>query len=158
MHEELVATVREWITEAVALRAGAYLPDTPVVGPQQLREALLDVRARLDRVDELFVSCTQLRAASQRQTTALRANAEDQWDQVAKRLPAVEYQSGRERAAQINLHTVAVVRLVRQADEALSHVSEGYDVLRTISRGLDGLRMDLHRMLTAMTFESGLER
>lgn len=150
--------VRGWITEGVALRAGAQLPDAPTPGPAELREALVDCRGRLDRVDELLVFSTRLKAAASRHAVSSRAAHEDKWDQAAARVPAIEYQSSRDRAAQLNLLIVATTRAARQADEQLSLATEAYEVLRTLQRGLDGLRMDLHRMLTAITFESGLER
>jgi hypothetical protein len=156
--EQIRTTVKQWVAEAIALRAGAHLPDTAVVSPQQLRDALVDCRGRLDRVDELLVSATRLKATEQRDAVRCRAYYETQWDQAAQRVPAVEYASARERLAQVNLFVVADARAARVADEAVSYATEGYDVLRTIQRGLDGLRMDIHRMLTAITFESGLER
>lgn len=155
---DLKALVRSWVEEAVVLRAGAHLPDAATPGPVELRGALVDCRGRLDRIDELLVASTKLRAAAHRQATSARAAADDQWDQAAQRVPAVEFASARERAAQVNLFVVSFQRAARQAEEALSVATEGYDVLRTIQRGIDGLRMDLHRMLTAITFESGLER
>lgn len=147
-----------WIAEAVQLRSEVDMPIGWAPGPADLRDLLTQVRARQDRVDELVVNTTRLRAAASRAAVAAKAELDDKWDAAAARVPASDFQTGRDRQAQINLLIVGTARAARQADEKLSRASEAVDVLRVVQRSLDGFRIDVHRLLQALTIEQSLER
>lgn len=145
-----------WIREAVELRRTIRLPSYEL-GTAEAIESLSCVRQALDRVEALMVTATRLRAEVARRSETATAIAQDAWDEAAKNSRIGEYSSARERAADANLRTLGQLRDQRQRAEQLSIAKEAVDILYIIHRGIDGIRMDLHRVLGSMTVQRSLE-
>jgi hypothetical protein len=153
------ATLDAAIAEAVVLRGDTTLPSAES-GPDEVLPSLVGVRQSLDRVEALLVTATRIRAIAQRSVEASQAAVDDKWDKriVETSRSTGEFVGPRERYAHVNLFVVSERRVVRQATERLSVANEAVDVLRIIQRGLDGVRLDHHRLIAGMVFESSLER
>jgi hypothetical protein len=157
----LQSLLEEHIKEAVKLRMGVQLPnDFAAVGA--LMETLLDVRARLDRLEEVLGSALRWKAAMYQTATACKVEFEDAWDTAASanRSAAArdEYSSARERAATVNLATLDVHKASRQADLNAKMCDDAVDYIRLRYNGLSALRHDLIALIKAQQFETSLER
>lgn len=151
----------EYSREAVQLRMGAELPRHDSA-PSDVLHCLLDVRQRLDRVEELLATSLRLRGVATRQLTACRIIADDAWDEaaVAARQSGVrdEYSSAKERTAVANLEVIDLRRAERKADEIARVCTETVEFLRLRYNGLAGVRQDLLAWLRSVQFESTLDR
>lgn len=162
--EEVRARLGEFIEEAFALRF--QLGEWPAnAAPAEVLARLLDIRSRLDRVDELLFRAVRIKSEVGRVHTRAHVAAEAAWDQASvatRRAPAVrgsgEFTGPRERYAEANLATLGQRRSSRQAEEVKSFADEAVEVLRIAQRGLDGARQETLQMLRSLQFESNLER
>ncbi len=155
--------VDTFLAEANQLRAVDPLPDTQAP-PHEVHAYLLDVRRRLDRLEEILALATRARAVAKRKATLATAKADEDWDSAVLTIRnrpvrrGDEYSSARERAAEANLECLLARRAARRATESLSHADELVDVLRLLHKGLDGVRQDTLTTLRLVQFESHLER
>jgi len=160
---DLGAALDALVTEALRLRHDGKLPTAPAA-PVAVLDALLDVRARLDRLEELLTQALRVRAGAHEAAALATATAEDAWDSEISRLrnakvrPGDEYSTARERHAQANLGTLELRRAARQAEDASRRCERAVEVIRVAHRGLDGVRGDLLAWLRATAFESNLDR
>lgn len=160
---ENLSVVETYTDEARALRAVDPMPDTQAP-PHEVHAYLLDVRRRLDRVEQILAVTTRARAAVKRVAVDTAAAAEDAWDTAILKVRnnpvrrGDEYSSARERAAEANLECLSARRAARRATESLSHAEELLDVVRLLHKGLDGVRQDTLTTLRLVQFESHLER
>lgn len=156
---DVLTTVQEWVKQALELRYSRTLPAVEE-GLQGSLHALLDCRQALDRVEELLSKAQRLRAELSRQENAARTLYDDAWDQRSRETAktAREYVSAKERHADISLDVMALAISARQKATLLSHVDEAESVIRLTHRGLDGLRMDIHRMMGAYSHQSYVEQ
>lgn len=146
-----------WVEEALAIRAqsgSCVVPSDPVSG----LDALVQVRASLDRLEEILSRATRARGRVLRATTHAKALADDRWDEIAKNTRHQEFTATREKYADINLETLEERRTARAAEHLLSAVNEAYEIIRLAHRGLEGVRQDYLAMLRTLSFESHLER
>jgi len=158
-----MAELAGWVQEALKLRMTA---DLPVVNtsPATALVFLGDVRARLDRVEELLGKAIRHRATARRAQATAQAQADDAFDTAITRHRAAPVQSGgdflsaRERTAAANLAVLDLLHQVRAIDRLVSTADEAVEVLRLTHRGLDGLRQDSQVVLRTLAFESTLER
>ena len=164
MGVEVGAALEALIVEALELRFAGKLPVAPAA-PTTVLDALIDTRARLDRIEELLGRCLRLRAVAAQTHAMAVATADDAWDVVIHRLRtapvsagANEYSTKGERHAEANLATLDLRHAVRTAAERLHHCDKAVDVIRLAHRGLDGVRSDLHTWLRSAAFESHLDR
>lgn len=150
-------------TEALDLRFGGALPDSSA-GNKQIVDTLLDVRRRVDRVEEVYGKAIRLRAEARRQHTAVKAVVEDAWDRsaVAARRASVgrgdEYATARERHAMANLDVLELRRDERSAGQVVDVCDEAVEMLRLTYRGLVDLRQDFLAILRSIQFETTLDR
>lgn len=160
----LSETLDELIEEARTLRAGIGAMPGTEAAPVDVHEYLLDARRRLDRVEQILSSAIRVRARVRRAHAEASAEVEDAWDEAITRIRSSpvrrndEYSSAKERAAEANLHTIAVRRAARLTADALSRAEEAVEVLRLLHKGLDAARYDALVLLRLVQFESHLER
>lgn len=158
---ELPEVLDEFADECVQLRMGAALPEVDSA-TGDVFAALLDVRRRMDRVEELLSTVLKLRAMAARKHTALRISADDAWDDAAvrQRQQTVrdEYSSAKERTAATNLAVLDMRRLERTSRVDLELCDGVVEQIRLRFRGLADLRQDLHSIIKLRQFESTLDR
>lgn len=161
VEESLEKLAARWTAEALDLRMGARLPATDA-STGILLEALLDVRSRLDRVEEILANALGLRSMAARKHTAIRSAVEDAWDAAAVRGRSAgvrdEYSSAKERAAAANLEVLDLRRLERVADSQFRRCDEAVELVRLRLRGLQEVRQDILAVVRIRQFESTLER
>lgn len=158
---ELRSTLERYVTDCVGLRMGAQLP-RPDATTGELLDALLDVRARMDRVEELLATTLQLRGMAARKHTVLRIQVDDAWDEVAVRqrrgAARDEFSSAKERAAVANLEVLDQRRLERVADTNARLCDEAVETIRLRLRGLSDVRQDILAVVKIRQWESSLDR
>jgi hypothetical protein len=158
--DTLKTTLDGWCAEVTALRFGITLPATES-GPGEVLSTLVAVRANLDRVEGLLARVHHLKARAERAVAAAEAIHQDAWDQASAttgKSRGTDYSGARERYADNNLATLAQKRTVRRSVESLSMVEEAYEVIRMHHRGIDGVRMDIHRIVSALSIEYSIDR
>lgn len=151
------------VSEVISLRYGASLPPT-FSGAQQVLDSLVDVRRRLDRVEELLVYTIQIKGRAHSENELKKSQADQHWAEAlrqGKRSPVMrgnEYEGPRERYAEADLATLNERREARQSQDLEDFANSCLDVIRTAHRGLDGLRQDHLAVLRAAQMENALER
>jgi hypothetical protein len=153
------------ITEALGLRSGLSLPSINQ-GPVEVLERLIDVRTRLDRVEELLSRAVRFRTAVRARLKEASGSLDEAWatkvaQPSARRRAASDGFGGsapRERYAEADLATLDEKRNVRRLEQWFDQVSDAVEVIRQAHRGLDTTRQDLHLILRAISVESALER
>lgn len=145
------------VVEAQALRYVEGLPD-PALGAREVLRRLSLVRSRLDEVDELLIEVSRFRTGTRVLFKEAAARAEDRWaEQVAstggRRRSAFgsEMEGPRERYARADLATMEDRRVARARERTLDAVTDAYNVIDAIRRGLESVRMDLHALLRFMS-------
>lgn len=160
--DEVDGFINKMAAESHELRGGATLPH-PDAGPKELADALLDIRARLDRVEYLLQHAMRIRNAARHRATALRQIADDAWDKAitAQRNTPVrrdDYATGKERHAEANLAVMTDLRAARDAEAVHASCADSVELLRLHHRGLADMRQDVLALLRVFQFESNLER
>lgn len=169
--KSLEAQLKEMIEEALELRYGtAGDPDGTLDLPpssssqQDVLETLLRVRARADRLEEIYARLIRTRADGNRRFTLAKATAQEAWnDHLGQQRRASarrggEFEGPRERYAEADLATLSQQREQRAAERLVSHIEEALDVVKLAHRSLDGFRQDVLAILRSYAFESHLER
>ena len=156
-----------WASEALDLRHGAagdpkgkLTPVDPTEGTPAITDALLRVRVRSDRVDELLSKITLARGRVKRakegaQFAADIALMEATQHHAARR---VEFSSGREREAEAKLDSLEQRRVAHQADRLVGVANDAYEIINQAHWQLEAIRKDIRSTLHALQFESSLER
>lgn len=150
----------QWVQLAMALR---FSPDRwpgAQASPSDVKDALVDVRSRLDQMENLLVSVMALRSGSAAGAREAEQRAEDAWDRQAeaeRHRPRPEYQGSRERYAYWNLAIRAERANAREARDLADYVRGIHDVIRVAYDGLNETRRDLVSRLTHFRWESNLE-
>lgn len=155
--------LQDYLVEVLDLR---FTHTIPAAGAAQedIMRSLIDARQRLDRVEELLVRTLRIRARAHRSATAARASADDEWSRAVRNVATSsvrqgpEFQGPRERYAEADLATLEQRRHARQAEALAGQCDETYDAIRTMYRGLDGLRQDHVTMLRSQQFATHLEQ
>lgn len=161
VHFTLMRT-ESWVAEGEELRA-FMLPGTTAT-PGAWFEALVACRAKLDRLETLLRNAADLHARLQILARQSIAQAKHSWDElsVAEQQRGArsgnDYETGREREARVNLRNLKAERVSRQHQAAQDIARDAELQLRTMYRGLDGVRMDIHRALGYFPLEHQLER
>jgi hypothetical protein len=158
--------VSAWVEESIELRHGAAgdpegsIRNLHPEGVAETTAALIRVRARSDRLDELLTKATRAKARAKRakDEAAFSADAALMKATAHRATRRAEFSSGREREAEAKLDAFEERRLAHQADRLVSVTSEAYEVINQIHWQLDSIRKDLRATLHALQFESGLER
>lgn len=161
MSDELSGLLDDYRAEVIELRMGAVLPGA-YASTQDLLDSLLDVRQRVDRVEEILGNVLRLRATAALKHTAIRIQVDDAWDEAAVRQRASsvrdEYSSAKERTAATNLEVLDLRRIERVADGVTRRCDEAVEFIRLRYRGLTDVRQDLLTIIKARQFESSLDR
>lgn len=156
-----------WVSEALELRHGAggdpkgkLTPVDPTDGTPAITEALLRVRVRSDRVDELLSRVTLERGRAKRAKEGAQFAADTALMEATKHHAdrRVEFSSGREREAEAKLDSLEQRRLAHQSDRLVGIANDAYEVISQVHWQLDGIRKDIRATLHALQFESSLER
>jgi hypothetical protein len=160
----LSGVLDDMMAEARTLRSGLEAMPGTAAAPHEMHDYLLDVRRRLDRIEQLVAIITRIRGNARRFCATAAAHAEEAWDEAITRIRSApvrrgdEFSSARERAAEANLATITERRAAQDAADAAAWCDETYDHLRLLYRGLDGVRHDTLQLLRLLQFESHLER
>lgn len=163
MSPEIRDRLDAYLREALELRFAGEHPN-PGAGPAAVLASLLDVRVRLDRVEELLVQTLRIRARARSAADHAEAVAADAWDRSvdgARSAPVVrgdEYSSAKERYAAANLAVLDLRIAGRSAQDLAGACESAVDVLRLTHRGLEGVRHDYLAIIRSQQFESTLDR
>jgi hypothetical protein len=129
--------------------------------PTQVKNALVEVRSQLDRLEVVYSAAMGLRGATAAQAKALEQAADDAWDDKAnaeRRAARREYEGPRERYAYWELDIRPHRHRAREARALADFARETCDRVELAYRGLDGLRRDLVGRLTHLRWESNMEQ
>ncbi len=152
-----------FIEEVFTLRFGAE-GAKPGEGPSEVLARLLEIRNRIDRVEELLIRSLRVKARVHRLNASVQATVDDEWDQAVSAtrsspsLRGSDMVGPRERYAEANLTTLSSRREARKVADLASYADEAVDTIRVALRGLGDVRQDLNTVLRALQFESSLER
>jgi hypothetical protein len=147
------------VAEALALRYAAE-PVKPGSTPALFVDALIDLRQRLDRVEELYGKALRVRGQARRGAEQTEAVAQDAFDtaMLAGQDTREEFSSARERNAEANLAALSERRAARSGALLAGYCDEAVELLRLTYRGLEGARQDILAAMRLFQFESALER
>lgn len=167
MTDDTETRILSWVTEALDLRhgeagdpRGRLTADFDMDNPVALREELLRVRARSDRVEYLLAVATQAKARAKRNEDGAKFEAQRAYDEAARLHSArrVEFSSAAERNAEAALDSFDQKRQAHQAARLVSIATEAYDVINQCARQLADMRQDIRSAINSLRFESTLER
>jgi hypothetical protein len=154
---------RQALKEIISLREFPRLPAG--VGLQEIVDALVDLRARIDRVDELVNVIGQLRSRVKADSLERDFVAEQAWNQsVSAQKPSGGVIWGdsssapRERYATASLETLPLQRDRLATAKLLVSMDSLHESARTFQYGLNGYRSDLSTRLRAVQFLMTLEQ
>jgi hypothetical protein len=154
------ATLTTYLDEVLSLRFG-YQPPKPGQPLSTHLDTLLDVRQRLDRIEELLVRAVQVRGVARRKAEHATAVADDAFDKAihnARLGAAGEFTSAKERTAEANLDSLDTRREARSANLLAEYCDQHVELLKLTHRGLDSARHDLLTTMRVFHVESALER
>lgn len=160
--EDVKTILAKLITDARELRKVGLPP--AAAGPHEFYATLLIARANLDRMEELLSRAMQTHAWARSQERSTADIANDAWDHASEKDAAWkgrsgnDYEGARERSARINLQVLPATKVARDAAATSDLAKYAVDQLRLLYQGLDGVRRDLHRVLSYFPLESNLER
>lgn len=159
--DEALAKLEASRQEATTLRFSVSLPAKNAT-PQEVLERLHEVRAALDRVEELMQTAYRAKEMVSRSASFHAAVHEDAWDsEISKynRSPVRrgDFEAPKERYSEVNLATFEQKRAARLAAKNLSFTTEVWNSIKTSHRGLDTLRSDVLVVLRTVQFLSSLE-
>lgn len=159
--EQIRTFCNDSITEVLELRF-TELKVGPHSAPGQVQEEEWEVRARLERVDELLLQAYRLKESLKRASAKAKAIYDDAWDTESDRVNNSitgrmgDYTSAKEKAAQINLKLISKKREQRSADERLSFATEAYYFIKEVHDGLQSTKQDLQSVIRTFQIESSV--
>jgi hypothetical protein len=142
-------------SEARELRAAQQPGEAD--GPTEVRKRLVDIRRRLDRLEQITADLGRIRARADAMTRNAQDAYDDAYAESARNARPAEFSSARERDAVHVAHALNELIALRWAQRRLAEVAEAYEYAKTLHRGLDGARRDEATLLSAMTVENRLE-
>ena len=147
------------ISEASDLRKQLEQP-AATDGPDAIHRRLIEARRALDRVDELVVWAIGVRGRTRNALARARYELEAKEDPiyVAVSRSSVEFTTGRERSAQVQVKSLAERMEVYRLEQVDNDAWTVLDQLRAIHRGVDAARRDADAQLRLLTLERNLER
>lgn len=161
--QQIEKLLQDYLMEALELRF-TYATLTPGASPEDVMGGLIATRQRVDRLEEILVRTLRVRARVRRSATAATVTADEQWNRAVRRIATSsarqgpEFQGPRERYAEADLETLEHRRAARAAEALAGSCDETYDAIRTMYRGLDGLRQDHVTILRSQQFATHLEQ
>lgn len=145
--------------EASALRFTGGLPSTEQ-GTGEVLARLANIRSRLDRVEVLLDEVARFRTGMRVLFKEATARADDRWSEiVAGSSPggrrrgsfgSGEVEGPRERYARAEVLVFGERHAARRRERVMDAVTDAYDSVDRVRRGLDAVRFDLHAMLRVM--------
>lgn len=150
------------VQEATKHRTGKTELGPEATYPDVL-DALVDLRKRYDRVEEIYRNVLQLRHRATLLKNQRQAEASDAWNAAVLRVRQTSVRAGdefmgpRERYAEADLMTLEEKLKARQADALAESASTALECVRTILRGLDGTRQDHLTWLRTLNIASSIE-
>lgn len=163
--DDPVAAVRaqcdQWAQAAMALRFDPDRWPVSAASPSDVKDALVQVRSRLDQLEGLLANVISFKGATAAQARDLEQQADDAWDDQAeaeRRRPRPEYQGSKERYAYWNLATRVERGRARQAREMSDYARSTFDVIRLVYDGLNETRRDLVTRLGHARWETHMEQ
>ena len=155
-----------WVAEALELRHGAAgdpegsIRGAPQETVEEMRNLLLRIRQRSDRVDELLSKATLARGRARRAKEEAAFVADQALMTATQQRAArrVEFSSAKEREADAKLDAFEERRVSYLRDRLVSVCNDAYEVIQQVHWQLDAIRKDLRSALHAVQFESSLER
>lgn len=131
-----------------------------VATPSDISEALIDLRGRLDRMEEIFTRATLVRIGLTAAQKAAEETAQDAWDAQAVRdanRQVREYEGAEERYARWRLATLMEIRAARQARVLADQARQVEGDVKTRFYGLRDIRVELLDRQKRFVLESNLE-
>jgi len=106
-----------WLHEAESLRKASIPPLG--AGPERYRQALIEARASLDRLEEILLQAFRMRGGMQRKAAECEHAADDRWNILADQAGrtgngARDYEGAKERYARFSVQCFEEMRLARQ--------------------------------------------
>lgn len=150
-----------WLQQAFALRFDPDRWPPSSAPPNDVKDALVQVRASLDQLETLLANVMMLKAGSAAGATQAENAADDAWDRQAeaeRHRPRPEYQGSRERYAYWNLAIRAERARARDARDLANYVRGAADVIKLVHDGLNETRRDLAARLTHARWEIHMEQ
>lgn len=127
--------------------------------PSEVLGSLTTMRPWLDVLEMSSVNARRIRGMADRSASMTGAAADDSWDTAARGKGGSVRDAGpRERYAHFNLSAFDERVADREMRQLLMYATDVDDVVRTMLRGAESIRHDLHLMVRAAQFESSLER
>lgn len=163
--DEVINRLNHLLDESVRLRH--LVPSIPGEnsGVQEFLAALIAARQASDRIEEIFIRITRLRARLTRLEAEKRDEHESAWaSSVVETRGRISFRNSnelvapREKYAEADLASLEQKRALRSAERLTSYAKEAYEVVRTLLRGLEGMRMDITSIVKAKSLDSALER
>jgi hypothetical protein len=129
--------------------------------PSDVKDALVEVRARLDSIEVILSQVISFKAGTAAQAESLERVADDAWDDQAlaeQRRPRPEYQGSKERYAYWNIAIRVQRARARDARDLANLARSTYDQIKLHYDGLNETRRDLAARLTHARWEIHLEQ
>lgn len=153
---DLNAWVTDRLTEATELRGGPA--QLAVDGPGAVVETLTGIRQRLDRLEQITADLGRLKGRADTAVNEAQDAYDDAYAQSVKSNPAAEYASAKEKDATHMAAALDELHVLRKAKRRAEAVTEAYEYVRLLHKGLDGTRWDVSVLLNAMTLDLKLDR
>lgn len=156
------AYMDSWTEQSIILRQ--FEVPLATAPPADVLERLVEVRGKLDGLEEIYSQAIALRGTVRRGDNAAKDKERDAWDEEyqrrkqAGRFHDSDYKSGREKEAEINLAIRPVRLSSREIRDLLDAMNEVLDRLRVKYFALRDIREELLQRGRAVTFESHLDR
>lgn len=160
--EEIQNYLDKLVKDASELRSGRVELGADASYPEVL-DALVDLRKRYDRVEEIYRNVLQLKCGAVLARNRLQAEVSDAWNEAVVKVRQTssragdEYMGPRERYAEADLMILGEKLKSRKADALAEYATTALECVRTILRGLDGTRQDHLTWLRTLNIASNLE-
>jgi hypothetical protein len=154
-----------WKAAAEQMRAqvkAIFLAARSQATPVAYRQALTDVRAVQDGLEEYVAFAITVKGSYDRKAADRQTTYDNVWaseaDLDSKRGAHREMEGPRERYARHDVKVFNQLRAWRQAEQELSVASEVLDEMWLRYRAINATREDLQAILRTYAFESSMER
>jgi hypothetical protein len=120
----------------------------------------MDIRAKLDRVEQILVLLTRYRFNCWKSEQDSKWEAEEAWDAAATSTGSSRARDAygpRERYAYYNIASLDLQRRHRSMSEMYKRVDAAIEAVRIIHRGLESVRQDYHMAMRSVSIETRLE-
>lgn len=135
----------DWAAEMAGLRDVKVPPAD--AQPPEVRDALIDLRGRLDRAEAIVAESASFRARARRKTRRLAADADEAYDRaltsMGRQGARPEYEGAQERYAQARVDTLEPRRAARTAERIADIAEEGHERLRGAYFAMRDIREEL---------------